>query len=106
MPNQFEVGSTIDGRYLVIEKLGDVGPLDVFAVERVAQKDRKLTMVAPKTPATSQALREAVMAEMNARTFPWLELEATPDNRAYYAIAELTDAQVQAILTGAHVLVK
>ena len=106
MPNQFEVGSTINGRYLVIKKLGDVGQLDVFTVERVAQKDRTLTMVAPKTPATSQALRDAVTAEMNERKFPWVELEATPDKRAYYAIGELTDAQVQEILTGAHVLVK
>ena len=107
MPNQFEVGSTINGRYLVTKKLGDVGPLDVFAVERLAQKDRKLTMVAPKTPATSMQLRNAVRIEMNDRKdFPWLDLDVTPDNRSYYAIGELTDVQVQEILTGAHVLVK
>jgi hypothetical protein len=107
MPNQFEVGSTINGRYLVIKKLGDIGQLDVFAVERVGQPDRKLTMVAPRTPATSKALRDAVTIEMNDRKeFPWLDLDVTPDNRSYYAIGELTDAHVQEILTGAHVLVK
>ncbi len=107
MPNQFEVGSTINGRYLVIKKLGDVGQLDVFSVERVAQKDRKLTMVAPKTPAASTQLRNAVMGEMNERKeFPWLDLESTPDDRSYYAVGELSDTQVQEILTGAHVLVK
>ncbi|MBA3504125.1 MAG: hypothetical protein M4D80_36480 [Myxococcota bacterium] len=107
MPNQFEVGSTINGRYLVTKKLGDVGQLDVFAVERLAQKDRQLTMVAPKTPATSMQLRNAVMIEMNdKKDFPWLDLDVTPDNRSYFAIGDLTDAQVKEILVGAHVLVK
>ena len=107
MPNQFEVGSTINGRYLVLKKLGSVGQLDLFTVEHVAQKDRKLAMVAPKTPATSAALRDAVTAEMHEnKDVKWLDLDVTPDNRSYFAVGELTDAQVQEILTGAHVLVK
>lgn len=107
MPNQFEVGSTINGRYLVIKKLGDVGQLDVFAVEHVAQKDRKLAMIAPKTPATSQALRDAVTAEMyEKKDVKWTDLDVTSDNRSYFAVGELTEGQVQALLTGAHVLVK
>ena len=107
MPNQFEVGSTINGRYLVTKKLGDIGELNVFSVERVTQKDRMLTMVAPKTPAHSRALRDAVMVEMNdKKDFPWLDLDVTPDNASYFAVGALTDEHVRDILSGAHVLVK
>ena len=105
MPNQFEVGSTINKRYRVISKIGEVGELAVFAVERTATPDRKLTMVAPKTPAHSRALRDAVMVEMNdKKDFPWLDLDTTESS--YFAVGELTDAHVRDILSGAHVLVK
>lgn len=102
MPNQFEVGSTINGRYLVTKKIGEVGDYNVFAVERV--KDKSLTMVAPKTPAHSIQLRDAVMKEMNDKVLPWLDLDVTPDNRSYYVVGELTEAQLRDILSGAHVI--
>lgn len=104
MPNQFEVGSTINGRYLVTKKLGEVGDYNVFAVERL--KDKTLTMVAPKTPAHSLQLRDAVTKEMNDKVLPWLELDVTPDKRSYYVVGELTEAQVRDILGGAHVIGK
>ncbi len=107
MPDQFEVGSTINERYLVTKKLGETGELAVFAVENVRQPDRKLTMVAPKTPAHSKALRDTVQAEMfDKKTIPWLDLDVTKDMRSYYAVGALTDEQVRDILSGAHVLVK
>lgn len=105
MPNQFEVGSTINKRYRIISKIGDVGELNVFSVERTATPDRKLTMVAPKTAAHSRALRDAVMVEMNdKKDFPWLDLDTTESS--YFAVGALTDEHVRDILSGAHVLVK
>jgi hypothetical protein len=104
MPNQFEVGSTINGRYLVTKKLGEVGDVNVFAVEHAHLKDKKLTMLATKTPATSINVRDAFFVELGSKKLPWSDVDVTPDNKLYYGVGELTDQQTQEILSGAYVI--
>ena len=65
MPNQFEVGSTINAKYRVVKKLRD----NVFVVEHVALADREMTLISPP-PASSTA-----------------EVEHTPDGKPFVVVA-------------------
>ena len=86
MPNQFEVGSTINGTYRVVKKLGEAGDHAVFAVEHVRFPDRTLTLIAPQ-------LRDA--------TLNITEVDRTPGGKTF-VVAELTDAQLRDVLAGTH----
>ena len=92
MPNQFEVGSTINAKYRVVKKLGDTREYAVFAVEHVGLADRELTLIAPRgsTPIDTTAWNVA-------------EVDRTPDGKPY-VVAELSDAEVRDVLAGAQKL--
>lgn len=79
MPNQFEVGSTIDGRYRVVKKLREAGQYAVFSVEPVGIVDHSMTMIAPRLPnaQASRALRDAATHELGA------EVGATPEGQTF-----------------------
>ena len=47
---------------------------------------------------------DALFAEMNAKRWPWTDVDVAPDNRSYYSVGNLTDAQVQELPSGAYVL--
>jgi hypothetical protein len=100
MPNQFEVGSTINERYLVVKKLGEIGDYMLFAVEPASMKDRKLTMIAPKSLHASAARREAMTHEMTEKRLKWIALEQIPVREEHYAVGDLTDAEVRDVLSG------
>ena len=98
MPNQFEVGSTIDGRYRVIAKLGDTGPFAVFAVEHVAVRDQQLALIAPRLP-SAEVSQELVDLATRDHTLPVTEVARTPDAQAY-VVAALDERQVRALVSG------
>ena len=79
MPNQFEVGSTIDGRYRVVKKLRDTGQYTMFSVEPVGMMDRSLTMIAPRLPSAqaSRTLRDAAARDLTA------EVGTTPEGQTF-----------------------
>ena len=53
MPNQFEVGSTIEGTYRVTKKLEDAGEYALFAVEPVGV-EKQLVLFAPRDRARAE----------------------------------------------------
>src|SRR5687768_4564511 len=54
MPNQIEVGSTLDGKYRIVKLLGAVGELDVFAAEH-ATIEKSYVVMTPSPRAGSGA---------------------------------------------------
>jgi hypothetical protein len=102
MPNQFEVGSTIDGRYRVLEKLGETGPYAVFAVEHVAVRDQPLALIAPRV-ASVEASRELLAIAARDRTLPVTAAARTPTGQAY-VVAALGDDEIRALVSGQRAL--
>ena len=98
MPNQFEVGSTIDGRYRVLARLGDTGPYAVFSVEHVAVRDQRLALIAPRMP-SAKASQELIDLASRDHTLPITEVARTPGAQAY-VVAALDEAQVRALVSG------
>jgi hypothetical protein len=104
MPNQIEVGSTLDGKYRIVKKLGAVGELDVLAAEH-ATIEKSYVVMTPSPRAGSgagAALNDAAKRQA-ARGVPGEisvdDLGTTPTGTAYVVLGA-TDEQVKQLLTG------
>jgi hypothetical protein len=104
MRNEFVEGTTINGRYRLLNERGELADYTMFDVEHLQQTGRRLVMLAPKPGAgqanASLALRNAIMWEMNERRLLWLDLDCVGTPFIYYVVGELTDTQIADLLSG------
>jgi len=105
MPNQIEIGSTLDGRYRIVKKLGVVGDLDMFTVEHL-QIEKSYVLMTPKPTAGSgagAALNDAAKRQAARGVTTEIDVNdvgATPQGTVYVVVSA-TDEQVKQLLSGA-----
>lgn len=104
MPNQLEVGSTLDGRYRLVKKLGAVGDYDVYAAEH-ASIEKSYVVMAPSPHAGSgagAALNDAAKRQTARGIAGEIVVDATGTTPAgnVYVVLAASDAQVAQLLSG------
>jgi hypothetical protein len=104
MPNQIEVGSTLDGKYRIVKMLGSVGDFDVLAAEH-ATIEKSYVVMTPSPRAGSgagAALNDAAKRQAERGVSGEIsvdDLGTTPTGTAYVVIGA-TDEQVKQLLSG------
>ena len=105
MPNQIEVGSTLDGRYRIVKKLGDVGEYAVLAVEH-AQVEQARVLMTPGPSASSragEALNDAAKRQATRGVSGEIAVDdvGTTPQGSVYVVLTASDEQVAQLLAGA-----
>jgi hypothetical protein len=105
MPNQIEVGSTLDGKYRIVKMLGAVGELDVLAAEHATIEKSYVVMTpSPRAGSGAGAALNDLAKRQGERAAPGEisveDLGTTPTGTPYVVLGA-SDEQVKQLLSGA-----